>query len=67
MNSHCHHGQLFTTVGMGETSPRNVPPSRVECFKLKTIKVQQTQEEYFTSPFLPKEIQLEKPASGREP
>lgn len=56
-----------TTMGVGGQVSQSAPPCCVDYCQLKTSKAQQTQEDFFTSPFLPKEIQLEKRASGREP
>lgn len=54
-------------VGVKSEATQNVPPWHEDYFQLKTTEAQQTQEEFFPSPYLPTEIQIGKPASGREP
>lgn len=65
----------LSRVGVRSQSPGDVPSWHEDYFELKTIKAQQTQGEVFLCVlfllpphlFLPKEIQIEEPASGREP
>lgn len=59
------HIFLIALLGVRGQCPQNVPPWCADYFELKSMKVQQTQEGYF-SPFL-KEIQTVKPAYGKEP
>lgn len=39
------------------SAPRNMPPWHTDYFKSKTIKTQQTQEDFLPLPYLPNGIQ----------
>lgn len=50
-----------------QESPQNVPPWHTGYFDLKQLKHNKLKKSLSPPPYLPKEIQIEKSASGREP
>lgn len=58
---------LLILRGLGAECPQNVPPWHADYLELKTVNAQQTQEVFFCCCFyLPKDVHIEKHASGRE-